>query len=158
MSWIISPERNALITGDLLQCKIFLRKLREVGPDGDRDIRKALTLAAKVSYCRPFKFSRDKDGARVTWMPSEIIEFLNDDLRRVHERVKEERDEALARTDWAAHEPKIHRSGDPPSVSGVMMRDPWIPMESSEIDDLERLVRTVDELYTSNKQVVYELS
>jgi hypothetical protein len=132
----------ALIAGDLMRAREFLGALRDCGPNHSKVIREALTLAAIVAYCRPFKPSYNAADQKRRWIPQELIDDLPVARRSIHERMVWARDKAWAHTDWAAHTP---RSCEEPGVVPVVLsRNPWVPLSPSEIDELEHLVDEVD--------------
>ena len=139
----VTNEEYALIGGNLMRARQFLTALRATSDARDQKvIREALTLAAIVSYCRPFKTSRDAEGQKRPWIPPELIKDLPEQCQRTHNRCVRARNQAWAHTDWAAHTPRsCEERGEFPSV---LSRNPWVPMSPPEIDEFESLLREVD--------------
>lgn len=139
----VTNEEYSLIAADLMRARQFLRALRASSDvRNPRVIREALTLAAIVSYCRPFKMSRDADGCWRRWIPPELIKDLPEECKQAHGRFVQTRDRAWAHTDWEAHSPVSY--DEPDGLPSVLSRNPWAPMGSCEIDALEFLLNEVD--------------
>lgn len=139
----MTNEEYALIAGDLTRAGRFLHAL-ESGADADvgKVIREALTLAAIVSYCRPFIASFDAGGQRRLWIPQELVDDLPAVCRTLHKRLLEARHQAWAHTDWKAHTPRSY--SDRAGVPVVVSRNPWVAMSPSEIAEFQKLLREVD--------------
>jgi hypothetical protein len=139
----VNDEEYALIGADLMRARQFLTTLRSASDARDQKvIREALTLAAIVSYCRPFKTSRDAAGQRRPWIPKDLVDDLPEECQRAHDRFVQARDQAWAHTDWAAHTPRSY--GGPDGFPSVVSRNPWVPMSRLEIDAFEALLQEVD--------------
>ncbi len=139
----VTNEEYALIGADPMRARQFLAALRAAsGARDQKVIREALTLAAIVSYCRPFKTSRDADGQKRSWIPRELVDDLPEECQRVHNRFVQVRDQAGAHTDWVAHTPQSRE--EPGAVPIVISRNPWVPLEPSETDEFGRLLDEVD--------------
>src|SRR6185312_810969 len=88
-----------LVLGDLNHASQFLEKLQAtVRAPENKIVREALTLAAVVSYCRPFHKSRDADEHRCRWLPGEFVDALPQECQRFHKRLF-----GRARSDLGAH-------------------------------------------------------
>lgn len=139
----VTNEEYALIGADLMRARQFLTALRAASDASDQKvICEALTLAAIVSYCRPFKTSRDANGQKRPWIPRELVEDLPTGCQDAHKRFVQERDQAWAHTDWAAHTPRSYQELD--GFPSVLSRNPWGSLSSLEIAEFESLVREVD--------------
>jgi len=139
----VTNEEYALIGRDLMRARQFLTALRATSDARDQKvIREALTLAAIVSYCRPFKTSRDADDQKRPWIPRELVKDLPEECQQAHHRFVQARDQAWAHTDWAAHTPVSYE--EPDGLPSVLSRNPWVPMSPREIDDFASLLGEVD--------------
>jgi hypothetical protein len=114
----------------------YLRALED--SRSDKVVAGALTLAAIVAYCRPFKVSFDAARKRRTWIP-QWVDDLSPRSRCTHERLVTARDQAWAHTDWGAHTPRA----DPSSLL-VVSRDPWVPMDREQVVEFDRLLDEID--------------
>lgn len=140
----VTKQEYALIFGDLMRARRYLTALKATPKNQEsRLMREALTLAAIVSYCRPFKFSYNAAGKRCAWIPAEVVNDLAADKRVLHARLNRARDQAWAHTDWAAHTPHSNTKDDGDSLL-VVSRNPWIPLEEAEIEEFESLLTEVE--------------
>ncbi len=134
----LGDEDDSLVAADLMRCGQFLSALEVAGTSREsKVVREALTLAAIVSYCRPFLRSFDGSGKRRPWIPEELVNDLPAPLQAVHRRIIASRNEAWAHTDWKAHSPQA-TPGDG-RVDGVISRNPWVPLEPREISEFKTL-------------------
>jgi len=139
----VNEKEYALITADLMRADRFLRVLDATDPAGDgKVVREAPTLAAIVSYCRPFKTSRDAAGWRRRWIPQGLVHDPPSGLRTFHGHLVKNRDQGWAHADWAAHTPRSY-PGDT-DIPVAVSRNPWVPMTHSEIAQFQQLVHEVD--------------
>lgn len=139
----LEDREYALVAADLRHARLFLEALTtKPAIREEKVITEALTLAAVVSYCRPFSMSRDASGKRRQWVPKELLQSLPARCRAFHERLLASRNQAWAHTDWAVHNPCVHSRGPlPPSV---LSRNPWVPLESPEIEQFLNLIGEID--------------
>jgi hypothetical protein len=143
MIFLVSDEVYHLVTGDLNRARQLLEKLRAtVRAPENKIVREALTLAAVVSYCRPFHKSRDADKRWHMWLSKEFVDALPEKCQRFHKKLLDERNEAWAHTDWKQHEPRLLRMDG--GTSAVVSRNPWIPMDEAEIAGFVSLLDEVD--------------
>lgn len=139
----IGTFERCLLTTDLDRAKRYLGELATTGEaKADKVIREALTLAAIVAYCRPFTSSNDANGKRRSLAPPSLAESLPDNLKRLHNRIKKQRNQAWAHTDWCAHDPKSY-----PSCIGdiVISRNPWVAFTPLEVSEFLGLVEAVNQ-------------
>jgi hypothetical protein len=141
-----TDEQYALIGADLIRAERYLSRLKQAEAAGeDSTVREALTMAAIVSYCRPFKWSRDEVSAKKRWIPDALVKDLPDGCQTVHAKLEAHRDQAWAHTDWMAHQPRRVSSSDAEDLPPlVISRNPWVPLSSDEIFAFERLLREVN--------------
>lgn len=142
-TFLVTDEVYHLVIGDLNRARQFLEKLQATTrAPGNKCAREALTLAAIVSYCRPFHKSRNADEQWCVWLPKEFADALPEKYQRFHKKLLEERDQVWAHTDWVQHEPHPLRTGDGTSV--IVSRNPWTPMNETEIARFVSLLDEVD--------------
>jgi hypothetical protein len=61
----------------------------------------AFNIALIVSYSKPFTVRHDLEGRKEFWLdePVEIVDILNEEERKLHDRVKELRNQSVAHSD-----------------------------------------------------------
>jgi hypothetical protein len=133
----------SLITGDLNEARQFLWTLKKVeGSDVDAVAkRKALTLAATVAYCRPFKSSRTADDKRKVWIPEGLVDDLPAELKTLHKKLETDRDQAWAHTDWEAHQPVVTKVETGHEIRSNLA---WFAFEPAQIDPFLKLIFEVE--------------
>jgi hypothetical protein len=140
--FLVTDEAYHPVTGDLNRARQFLEKLQATtsAPE-NKIVREALTLAAVVSYCRPFHRSNDANEQSCIWLPQNLVKSLPEKHQRLHKKLWTERNQAWAHTDWKQHEPHLTRINE--STSVVVSRNPWTPMDDVEIDEFVSLLDDV---------------
>ena len=139
----VTDEEYALISADLMRVQMYLTARGAADDTRDRKvIREALTLAAIVSYCRPFTPGRDAKRKFRHRIPAQLVEDLPSEHQRTHNRLLKARNQAWAHTDWAAHTP--HGYSDDTGAFAVLSRNPWVSLDPSEIAEFEGLLREVN--------------
>ncbi len=129
----ISPEHYQTITADLNRAERFLQLLaEEKQSSGPASLREALSLAAVVSYCRPFTTGSPGGG---NWIPKELVSGLEPDLRELHCELKTLRDKLWAHSVGASRRVKLR------SDSSV-----WSSIARVVIPNFRTLIREVKSL------------
>jgi hypothetical protein len=103
--------------------------------------QEGLLIAAIISYSRPFKSSRSKSSAAPS-ITVDLLQVFNgiEDHVRLHNRIIELRDKAVAHSDWEFHHTKLIESSS--EISPVHRKSSVVHI-STEID-LEMFVRIAD--------------
>lgn len=142
----VTDEDYSLIAADLFRAERYLSRLKEAeSANEDRMVREALTMAAIVSYCRPFMKSKDAESKERRWVPKELVKDLPAECQATHRKLEDYRNQARAHTDWRAHQPKFISSGNTDILpSLIFSRDPWVPLSHEEISAFERLLQEVN--------------
>ena len=90
----------------------------------------AITVAALVVYCRPFKFSRTEGYADKLLDPEALELFIDrPDLGAFHKLLIERRDRAVAHGDWEYHKTELVSRN---YKDGVLRRSP-VPNMTADI-------------------------
>jgi hypothetical protein len=74
--------------------------LSEFNTDLSMVVQRALLTAAIVAYARPFKRSRAAEGKASARAPTTLLDALDAEERRLHERIIGIRDEGVAHSDF----------------------------------------------------------
>ena len=133
----MDPDHRRHIAGDMMKARQYLNALESAG--SGTLVAEALTLAAIVSYCRPFLSSFVAANARTAWLPKQWIDKLPSEFRRTHDRLVTARHQAWAHTDYSAH---IAHSNARSAF--VISHNPWAPLSPSQIAEFHELIDEID--------------
>lgn len=126
---------------DLRECYEYLNLIRDDYDPAEEDpSQKAATIAAVVSYWRPFSRNWGEGETRSS-LPSELLDELTDSEKELHEEVGRLRNKVFAHSDPSEHSLNIAVSE---TELGKMMlpssRDPIRVLTEVERDRLKEIV------------------
>lgn len=89
-------NRNLISSEDFIEAKEYLNAIDD---ELDAVIRKALFVAAIVSYCRPFTANHGKESAEPS-ISEKFVNELRSEQRTLHDRLMELRHTVIAHSDF----------------------------------------------------------
>src|SRR6185295_13761428 len=97
----VGKEAFRAITGDLNRSLEYLCLLEAAKSDpfSSTATRDAFTLAAVVTYCRPFTKLRRRDGKKRASMPKDLINDLSPDFQELQKKMRIDRNQMWSHPD-----------------------------------------------------------
>jgi hypothetical protein len=138
----IPPGRILVFLSDFRQAQKFVwyileKKLHAKKSDLSQLVHLAFNTSLIISYSRPFGGNKNFAGQGKSSL-AQVLDKLNDDERKLHERVIGSRNTAYAHSDASAHlVPGWNYGG-----KGIkLMRIPFVPLGKSETEMLKVMIR-----------------
>jgi len=134
MRFRISKEALRVIRTDLKRTTAYLNLIEAAKKADDPESqaaalnREALSLAAVVTYCRPFTACVRKDGKKKPWIPKNLVNDLSSNSQFLHLRITMDRNRFWAHAD----------ENDPRDKSKEIL-----PLKKSVIPEFQHLIQEI---------------
>ncbi len=121
--------------------QILDRKLHSATVHADKRLLRCLNTALIVSYWTPFSGNRGSEDVR-KHLPSEYLQVLSDEQRRVHEQVGRARKKDQAHSDSDSRSVKVtvaNVGNDPLAIP--VSRDAHAPLSKDMVEELALMIK-----------------